>query len=73
MPRELVKHYRNGDVVVTWKPALCRHSGICVRGLPRVFDRGRRPWIDLSLSDTATIVAQVERCSSGTLSWSRDE
>lgn len=71
--REVVKHYRNGDVVVTWRPGLCWHSGICARGLPRVFDPTRRPWIDLSGSDTAAIVAQVERCPSRALSWSKDE
>ncbi len=73
MSREVVKLYRNGDVVVTWKPALCRHSGICARGLPRVFDPTRRPWIDLAASDTATIIAQVERCPSGALSWSKEQ
>ena len=70
---EVVKHYRNGEVVVTWQPALCRHSGICARDLLRVFDPTRRPWVDLSQSDTPTIIAQVERCPSGALSWSKDE
>jgi len=73
MPDEIVKRYRNGNVVVTWRPARCRHSGICALGLPAVFDPARRPWIDLDQSDSATIVAQVERCPSGALSWSKDE
>lgn len=47
MPVETV-HYSNGEITVVWKPGLCIHSGNCARGLVRVFDPGRRPWIDLS-------------------------
>jgi uncharacterized Fe-S cluster protein YjdI len=65
------KHYTNGEVTVVWTPHLCAHSGICARGLPAVFDPRRRPWIELHHADTATIVAQVERCPSGALSWIR--
>jgi uncharacterized Fe-S cluster protein YjdI len=64
----IVKHYSNGEVTVVWQPDLCRHSGICVRGLPKVFDPRRRPWIELQHADTDTIVAQVARCPSGALS-----
>ena len=30
--------YTNGEVTVVWKPGVCIHSGICVKGLPEVFD-----------------------------------
>lgn len=69
----MTKHYSNGEVTVVWKPDLCRHSGICVRGLPAVFDRTRRPWIILQSADTETIVRQVERCPSGALSYFRNQ
>lgn len=65
----LTKRYDNGEVTVIWKPHVCIHSGVCVRGLPLVFDWRRRPWIELQHADTAAIVAQVERCPSGALSW----
>ena len=68
MERDLTKRYSNGDVTVIWKPARCQHSGICVRGLPAVFDTARRPWIDVAQADSATLTAQVERCPSGALS-----
>ncbi len=64
-----IRHYTNGEVTVVWNPEICRHSGICARGLPRVFDPKRRPWIELDHADTATITAQVDRCPSGALSW----
>jgi uncharacterized Fe-S cluster protein YjdI len=67
------KRYSNGDVTVIWQPGLCRHTGICARGLPLVFDPRRRPWIELEHADTATITAQVDRCPSGALSWHRNE
>lgn len=64
-----VRHYTNGEVTVGWNPEICQHSGICARGLPKVFDPKRRPWIELDHADTATITAQVDRCPSGALSW----
>ena len=68
----MIHRYSNGDVTVIWKPDLCRHGGACARGLPAVFSPRRRPWIELHHADTPAIVAQVERCPSGALSWERD-
>lgn len=67
----MVKRYANQDVTVVWQPDLCRHTGICARGLPLVFNPSRRPWIELEHADTPAIVAQVERCPSGALTWVR--
>jgi uncharacterized Fe-S cluster protein YjdI len=67
----MVKRYSNGEVTVIWQPDLCRHTGICFRGLPLVFDPRRRPWIQLQHADTPAVTAQVERCPSGALSWVR--
>lgn len=71
MPDEVVKKYTLNGVTVIWKPALCQHSGICARGLPKVFDPRRRPWIELQHADGPNVAAQVERCPSGALSWTR--
>ncbi|MFN8242910.1 MAG: (4Fe-4S)-binding protein [Ferruginibacter sp.] len=67
MPQQ-THHYSNGEITITWKPQTCIHSGICARGLLSVFNPGRRPWIDMSQADTATIVEQVKKCPSGALS-----
>ena len=61
--------YTNGEVTVVWQPDLCTHSANCVRGLAKVFDVKRRPWIDLEQSDTFRIVEQVKKCPSGALSY----
>ena len=63
-------YYSNEEITVAWKPALCIHSGNCVRGLGKVFDPGRKSWIDMSQADSAQIVAQVKKCPSGALSIS---
>ena len=62
------KRYTNGETTVVWKPEICIHSGICARGLPRVFDPRRKPWVEMQHSDTATIEKQVAACPSGALS-----
>ncbi|MCB0215969.1 MAG: (4Fe-4S)-binding protein [Chloroflexi bacterium] len=66
---ERVLPYTNGEIVVYWKPGRCIHSARCVAGLPAVFDPQRRPWIRLDKAETEAVVATVERCPSGALSW----
>jgi uncharacterized Fe-S cluster protein YjdI/CDGSH-type Zn-finger protein len=56
--------YRGTDVEVSFDGDLCIHATECVRGLPAVFDRERRPWV---IADNATadeVSAVVERCPS---------
>jgi uncharacterized Fe-S cluster protein YjdI len=69
--KEIIRRYSNGEIVVVWQPSLCVHSGICARGLPKVFDPRRRPWVVLDGYDSNTIVNQVEACPSGALSIER--
>ena len=68
MRDDITKRYSNGEITVVWKPSLCIHSGVCARGLIKVFDPRRRPWIVLENSDSETIVRLVEQCPSGALS-----
>jgi uncharacterized Fe-S cluster protein YjdI len=68
MEKAITKRYSNGEVTVVWQPARCIHSGVCVRGLPLVFDPSRKPWIELASATSEQIVAQVARCPSGALS-----
>jgi uncharacterized Fe-S cluster protein YjdI len=69
----VTKKYTNGEVTIVWKPGICKHSGICLRGLPKVFDPRVRPWIRPENATSDDITAQVERCPSGALSWYRNE
>ena len=55
------------DVVVTFDPNVCTHSGQCVRGLPAVFDIRQKRWVRPENAAAAEVVAQVARCPSGAL------
>jgi uncharacterized Fe-S cluster protein YjdI len=59
--------YETPDVTVTFDPGVCRHTGICLRGLPEVFDTRRRRWVRPELASADEVIAQVARCPSGAL------
>lgn len=63
------KRYTKGDLTVIWKPALCTHSGNCVRGLPTVFNLKERPWINMQGAEKNEIMNQINKCPSGALSY----
>lgn len=59
--------YETPEIAVTFEPALCIHSGNCVRGLPLVFDVRRKRWIRPEAAPADQVAAQVARCPSGAL------
>ncbi len=65
----MIKKYSNGEITIVWKPGVCIHSGICVRGLPLVFNTVLKPWINMQHTDTTQLMAQVNQCPSGALSY----
>ena len=67
-PHSVKKEYTNGEVTVLWQSALCKHSGVCVRHLPKVFKPQTQPWVQLENAATADIIATVHKCPSGALS-----
>jgi len=67
--KDITKTYSNGEVTIVWKPALCQHSGICVRGLGEVFHPKSNPWITPEKADTEQIIDQVKKCPSGALTY----
>ena len=71
-PRKSAKRlqtYEAPEIVVTFDPGLCTHSGFCVFGLPLVFNVERKRWIRPELAPAARVAAQVERCPSGALQY----
>ncbi len=63
------KEYSNGEVTITWEPEKCIHSGICVKGLPHVFQPKDKPWIKIDAAPTDALVKQVQKCPSGALGY----
>lgn len=62
-----IQTYETDEIVVTFDPNICRHTGVCVRGLPPVFDVNRKRWVRPELASADEVAAQVARCPSGAL------
>ncbi len=65
----MTKHYTQGDLTITWQPDICIHSGICARTLPAVFKPKDRPWVQMENGSNAEIMAAIDKCPSGALSY----
>jgi uncharacterized Fe-S cluster protein YjdI len=61
--------YEAPGITVTFDPNVCCHSGMCVRGLPLVFDVTRKRWIRPELASPEEVATQVSRCPSGALQY----
>ena len=59
--------YETPDITVTFEPDVCIHSGVCIRGLPAVFDVKRKRWVRPEAASADEVEAQVRRCPSGAL------
>jgi uncharacterized Fe-S cluster protein YjdI/CDGSH-type Zn-finger protein len=59
--------YPGAKLEVSFDADLCIHATECVRGLPAVFDRDRRPWILADNASPQELVTVIERCPSGAL------
>ena len=59
--------YETPAVTVTFDPEVCRHTGICLRGLSAVFDITHKRWVHPELASADEVIAQVARCPSGAL------
>lgn len=63
--------YRGSSIEVSFDLDRCIHIGECLRGLPRVFELDRRPWILPDEADADAVAEVVERCPSGALQYRR--
>ena len=61
--------YETPEITVTFAPDLCIHSGVCVRGLPLVFDVHRHRWIHPERAPADDVAAQIDHCPSGALQY----
>lgn len=63
------KEYSNGELTIVWQPSLCRHAGVCVRMLPKVYNPAARPWITIENATTEQLIDQIGKCPSGALTY----
>ncbi len=68
-----VKEYWSDEIVVTYDTARCIHAAECIRGLPQVFDTGKRPWIQPANATADQVAEVVMRCPTGALHFERKD
>ena len=52
--------------------SICAHAGVCTDNLAQVFRMKQEPWIDPDAAEVAEIVAVIQKCPSGALSFTVD-
>ncbi len=65
--------YRGEAIEVLWEPALCIHTGICVRAVPPVFRPQHRPWVMPDAAAVDRIADAILRCPTGALHFTRTD
>ena len=63
------KAYTSPEITVYFDGARCIHAAECVRGLPQVFDRDKRPWVQPGSAPAEQVAEVVRRCPSGALRY----
>lgn len=64
------KHeYSNGNLTIVWQPKRCRHAGVCVKMLPKVYNPKDRPWIKPENATIEELKTQIQACPSGALTY----
>lgn len=46
MARTRIYDYQGRRVTVRYEAKRCIHAEVCITGLPGVFERDRRPWLE---------------------------
>ena len=64
-----LQSYSAPGITVNFDPNLCYHSAVCLKSLPAVFDVRRKRWVRPELASVEEVIATVEKCPSGALTW----
>ncbi|CAN5399218.1 CDGSH iron-sulfur domain-containing protein [soil metagenome] len=67
--KEKILKYDGNEITVTYDVNRCIHAENCVEGLPAVFDKNRRPWIDANGAKGDEIADVIETCPTGALQY----
>ena len=65
--------YEGENIKVTYDLARCIHVEECVKSLPGVFDRDRRPWVDPDAGGPDEVAEVIRRCPTGALQYQRKD
>lgn len=64
-----VIEYKTKDITIIWQPSICQHAGICTKTLPKVYNPKERPWVKPENATTEELIAQINACPSGALTY----
>ena len=67
------RRYEGNDIVVEYDARRCIHVAECVHGLPAVFEKDRRPWVDADGAAADRVAEVVIRCPTGALHFVRKD
>ncbi len=65
--------YAGKQITIFDNRSICAHAGYCTDGLESVFRMKKEPWIDPDSASVDEIIAVIEKCPSGALSYSIDD
>jgi len=71
--KDITKTYTNSEITIVWKSSICIHSRICFNGLGQVFNPAEHPLIKPENATTETLMAQIDNCPSGALSYYKND
>lgn len=72
---DVIREYTAPGIIVTWEASRWggQHAAECIRGLPQVFDKDARPWINAAGADVDEVVTVIDRCPSYALGYRADD
>lgn len=62
-------YYKTDEITVSYAPDICVHAAECVKGLPKVFNPLKKPWVDINSAPANDIAKTVEKCPTGALQY----
>ena len=65
--------YKSMKITIHDNRGICAHAGYCTDGLASVFRLNEEPWIHPESDDAEKIIATINKCPSGALSYSLDD
>jgi uncharacterized Fe-S cluster protein YjdI len=70
--KKQIKDYQGKHITIYDHRGVCAHVDHCIQDLPEVFRQEKHPWIDPNGASVAEIIAAIEKCPSGALSYTLD-
>ncbi len=68
-----IRKYTGEHIDVTYDAQRCIHVAECIRRLPTVFDKSKRPWVQTDQAQAEQVAATILACPSGALHYQRKD